>query len=79
MHPFPPQNRKYLTDLLGSRLQDGACVVDAGTVRLELGDRRSAGSAYWDAWFSVTRHRSARPVSGTLMDRRVVQLIGVLS
>ena len=38
------QNEKYLRDVFGSTLGDGACVLDAdrqvGYVRLEFGSRR---------------------------------------
>lgn len=80
MHTVLPQNQKYLTDLFGSQLRDGACVLDAdlevGYVRLEFGNRRGPDSAYWDGWFSVTRSRNAHPLSGKVMNGTMVQLIG---
>jgi hypothetical protein len=80
MSPVLPQNEKYLTDVFGSELRDGACVLDAdrevGYVRLEFGSRRGPDSAYWDGWFSVTPTRSAHPLSGKVMTGRMVQLIG---
>jgi len=80
MYTVLPQNQKYLTDLFGSHLRDGACVLDAdrevGYVRLEFGNRRGPDSAYWDGWFSVTRTRNAHPLSGKVTTGRMVQLIG---
>jgi hypothetical protein len=79
MYAILPQNQKYLTDLFGSHLRDGACVLDAdrevGYVRLEFGNRRGPDSAYWDGWFSVTRTRNAHPLSGKITTGRMVQLI----
>ena len=75
-----PQNERYLRDVLGSPLRDGACVLDSdhevGYVRLEFGTRRGPDSAYWDGWFSVTRTRSGHPLSGKVTNGRLVQLIG---
>ena len=75
-----PQNERYLRDVLGSPLRDGACVLDAdrevGYVRLEFGTRRGPDSAYWDGWFSVTRERGDHPLSGKVTNGRLVQLIG---
>jgi hypothetical protein len=75
-----PVNEKFLRDMFGSRLRDGACVLDAdhevGYVRLEFGTRRGPDSAYWDGWFSVTRARDDHPLSGKLTNGRLVQLIG---
>jgi len=80
MHTVLPQNEKYLRDAFGSRLHDGACVLDAdhhvGYIRLEFGNRRGPDSAYWDGWFSVTRARDAHPLSGKVMHGSLVQLIG---
>jgi hypothetical protein len=80
MYTVLPQNQKYLTDLFGSHLRDGACVLDAdrgvGYVRLEFGNRRGPDSAYWDGRFSVTRTRNAHPLSGKVTTGRMVQLIG---
>jgi hypothetical protein len=77
VHPF---NEKYLRDMFGAPLRDGACVLDAdhevGFVRLEFGTRRGPDSAYWDGWFSVTRARGDHPLSGKLANGRLVQLIG---
>ena len=75
-----PQNERYLRDAFGSRLRDGACVLDAdrqvGYVRLEFGNQRGPDSAYWDGWFSVTRTREGHPLSGKVMNGSLVQLIG---
>ena len=75
-----PQNEIYLLDALGTRLRDGACVLDAehqvGYVRLEFGTRRGPDSAYWDGWFSVTRSRAGHPLSGKVMRGSMVQVIG---
>lgn len=80
MHQVLPQNEKYLRDVLGSPLHDGACVLDAdrevGYVRLEFGTRRGPDSAYWDGWFAVTRTRDAHPLRGKVTNGRQVQLIG---
>ena len=80
MHTVLPQNEKYLRDVFGSRLRDGACVLDAdrkvGYVRLEFGSHRGPDSAYWDGWFSVTPTRSAHPLSGKVTRGSSVQLIG---
>jgi hypothetical protein len=77
VHPF---NEKYLLDMFGAPLRDGACVLDAdhevGFVRLEFGTRRGPDSAYWDGWFSVTRARGDHPLSGKVANGRLVQLIG---
>jgi hypothetical protein len=74
------QNEKYLRDVFGSPLRDGACVLDSdhevGYVRLEFGTRRGPDSAYWDGWFSVTRTRGGHPLSGKVTNGRLVQLIG---
>jgi hypothetical protein len=74
------QNEKYLRDVFGSTLGDGACVLDAdrqvGYVRLEFGSRRGPDSAYWDGWFSVTRTRDGHPLSGKVMNGRLVQVLG---
>jgi hypothetical protein len=76
-----PYNERYLRDMFGSPLRDGACVLDAdhevGYVRLEFGTRRGPDSAYWDGWFSVTRSRGDHPLSGKLANGRLVQLIGM--
>ncbi|GAB3770361.1 hypothetical protein FB382_000759 [Nocardioides ginsengisegetis] len=83
MHTVLPQNEKYLSDVFGSHLRDGACVLDVerevGYVRLEFGTRRGPDSAYWDGWFSVTRTRDAHPLSGKIMNGPMVQLIGSAS
>jgi hypothetical protein len=75
-----PQNQKYLRDVFGSPLRDGACVLDAdrevGYVRLEFETRRGPDSAYWDGWFSVTRTRDSHPLRGKLTNGQQVQLIG---
>ena len=75
-----PQNEKYLRDVLGAPLLDGACVLDSdhevGYVRLEFGTRRGPDSAYWDGWFSVTRTRGGHPLSGKVSNGQLVQLIG---
>ena len=75
-----PQNERYLRDVLGSPLRDGACVLDSdrqvGYVRLEFGTRRGPDSLYWDGWFSVTRTRGGHPLRGKLTNGRLVQLIG---
>jgi hypothetical protein len=80
MHTVLPQNEKYLRDVFGSPLDDGACVLDAdrqvGYVRLEFGSRRGPDSAYWDGWFSVTRTRDGHPLSGKVMSGRLVQVLG---
>lgn len=80
MRTVLPQNEKHLRDACGSPLRDGACVLDAdrqvGYVRLEFGSRRGPDSAYWDGWFSVTPTRNAHPLSGKVMNGRLVQLIG---
>jgi hypothetical protein len=77
------QNEKYLRDVFGSSLRDGACVLDGdhevGYVRLEFGTRRGPDSAYWDGWFSVTRTRSGHPLSGKVTNGQLVQLIGRLA
>jgi hypothetical protein len=82
-HRVLPQNEKHLRDVLGSRLRDGACVLDAdrevGYVRLEFGTRRGPDSAYWDGWFAVTRTRDAHPLRGKVTTGRLVQLIGRVS
>jgi hypothetical protein len=74
------QNEKYLRDVFGSPLRDGACVLDSdhevGYVRLEFGTRRGPDSAYWDGWFSVTRMRDGHPLSGKVTNGQLVQLIG---
>jgi hypothetical protein len=79
-HPVLPQNEKYLRDVLGSPLRDGACVLDAdrevGYVRLEFGSRRGPDSAYWDGWFAVTRTRDEHPLRGKVANGPLVQLIG---
>jgi hypothetical protein len=78
--PVLPQNERYLRDIFGSPLRDGACVLDAdhevGYVRLEFGTRRGPDSAYWDGWFSVTPTRDGHPLSGKLTAGRLVQLLG---
>jgi len=78
-----PQNERYLRDVLGSPLRDGACVLDSdhevGYVRLDFGTRRGPDSAYWDGWFSVTRTRSGHPLSGKVTNGRLVQVIGRVS
>ena len=33
-------------------------------------------SAYWDGWFSVTRTRDGHPLSGKVMNGRLVQVLG---
>jgi hypothetical protein len=75
------QNEKYLFDRFGSRLRDGACVLDAdhqvGYVRFEFGTRRGPDSAYWDGWFCVTRTRDEHPLRGKLTTGVLVQLIGI--
>lgn len=75
-----PQNEKFLTDAFGSRLREGACVVDAdrevGYVRFAFGHGRGPDSAYWDGWFSVTKTRGAHPLSGKVLNGQMVQLIG---
>ncbi|MFC5730038.1 MULTISPECIES: hypothetical protein [Nocardioides] len=75
-----PQNEKYLRDVFGAPLSDGACVLDAerqvGYVRLEFGNRRGPDSAYWDGWFSVTPTRNGHPLRGKVANGRLVQLIG---
>ena len=80
MHSVRPQNEKHLRDVFGSELRDGACVLDAdrqvGYVRLEFGSRRGPDSAYWDGWFSVTRTRDGHPLSGKVMNGRLVQSLG---
>ncbi|HYU86070.1 MAG TPA: hypothetical protein VEK80_14820 [Kribbellaceae bacterium] len=80
MHTILPQNEKYLRDAFGSRLHDGACVLDGdhqvGYVRLEFGSRRGPDSAYWDGWFSVAPTRDAHPLSGKVTHGALVQLIG---
>jgi hypothetical protein len=80
MQSILPQNERYLRDAFGSRLRDGACVLDAdrqvGYVRFEFGSRRGPDSAYWDGWFSVTRARGGHPLSGKVMNGNLVQLIG---
>jgi hypothetical protein len=80
MFTVRPQNEKYLRDVFGSRLRDGACVLDAdrqvGYIRLEFGSRRGPDSAYWDGWFSVTPTRDAHPLSGKVLQGSLVQLIG---
>ena len=77
------QNEKYLRDVFGSPLRDGACVLDSdhevGYVRLEFGTRRGPDSAYWDGWFSVTRTRGGHPLSGKVTNGRLVQLIGAVA
>jgi hypothetical protein len=82
-HLVLPQNEKYLHDVLGSRLHDGACVLDAdrevGYVRLEFGTRRGPDSAYWDGWFTVTRTRDAHPLRGKVANGQQVQLMGKAS
>ena len=74
------QNEKYLRDVFGSPLRDGACVLDSdrevGYVRLEFGTRRGPDSAYWDGWFSVTRLRGGHPLSGKVANGQLVHLIG---
>ncbi len=74
------QNETYLRDVFGSPLRDGTCVLDAdrevGYVRLEFGTLRGPDSADWDGWFSVTRTRGGHPLSGKVMNGRLVQLIG---
>jgi hypothetical protein len=78
--PVLPQNERYLRDIFGSPLRDGACVMDAdrevGYVRLEFGTRRGPDSAYWDGWFSVTPARDGHPLSGKVTTGRLVQLLG---
>jgi hypothetical protein len=80
MRTVLPQNEKYLRDVFGSTLDDGACVLDAdrqvGYVRLEFGSHRGPDSAYWDGWFSVTRTRDGHPLSGKVMSGRLVQVLG---
>ena len=75
-----PQNQKYLRDVFGSPLGDGACVLDddhkVGYVRLEFGSHRGPDSAYWDGWFSVTATRDGHPLSGKVAKGSMVQLIG---
>jgi hypothetical protein len=82
-HRVLPQNEKYLRDVFGSPLRDGACVLDAdhevGYVRLEFDTRRGPDSAYWDGWFAVTRTRDAHPLRGKLSNGQQVQLIGSAS
>jgi len=77
------QNEKYLRDVVGSPLRDGACVLDSdhevGYVRLEFGTRRGPDSAYWDGWFSVTRTRGDHPLRGKVTNGQLVQLIGRLA
>ena len=79
-HAVLPQNERHLRDRFGSRLPDLACVLDAdheiGYVRLEFGTPRGPDSANWDGWFSVTRTRGSHPLSGKVMNGRLVQLIG---
>lgn len=79
-NPVLQQNEKYLRDVFGSPLRDGACVLDSdhevGYVRLEFGTRRGPDSAYWDGWFSVTRARNGHPLSGKVTNGEQVQLIG---
>jgi len=80
MYSVLAQNEKYLRDVFGAPLRDGACVPDAdrevGYVRLEFGTRRGPDSAYWDGWFSVTRTRGDHPLGGKVMNGPLVQLIG---
>jgi hypothetical protein len=75
-----PQNERYLRDVFGAALYDGACVLDGdhrvGYVRLEFGSRRGPDSAYWDGWFSVTPTRTGHPLRGKTMHGGLVQLIG---
>lgn len=75
-----PLNERYLRDVHGSPLRDGACVLDAdrevGYVRLEFGTPRGPDSAYWDGWFSVTPTRDGHPLSGKVMNGGLVQVIG---
>jgi hypothetical protein len=75
-----PENQRYLRDVLGSTIVDGACVLDAehevGYVLFEFGTRLGPDSAYWDGWFSVTRTRDGHPLSGKVMNGQLVQLIG---
>jgi hypothetical protein len=82
-HRVLPQNEKYLRDVLGSPLHDGACVLDSdrevGYVRLEFGTRRGPDSAYWDGWFTVTRTRDAHPLRGKVANGQQVQLMGKAS
>jgi hypothetical protein len=77
------QNEKYLRDVFGSPLRDGACVLDSdhevGYVRLEFGTRRGPDSAYWDGWFSVTPTRRGHPLSGKVTNGKLVELIGRLA
>ena len=74
-----PQNERYLRDVTGSPLRDGACVIDAdheiGYVRLEFGTRRGPDSAYWDGWFSVTPGRADHPLRGKVMKGDLVRLL----
>jgi hypothetical protein len=74
-----PQNERYLRDVDGTPLRDGACVIDAdleiGYVRLEFGTRRGPDSAYWDGWFSVTRGRADHPLRGKVTNGELVRLL----
>jgi hypothetical protein len=80
MRTVLPRNEKHLRDVFGSPLGDGACVLDAdrqvGYICLEFGSPRGPDSNYWDGWFSVTPTRNAHPLSGKVMNGRLVQLIG---
>jgi hypothetical protein len=73
-------NEKYLRDVFGAPLRDGACVLDSdhevGYIRLEFGTHRGPDSAYWDGWFSVTRTRGGHPLRGKVTNGQLVQLIG---
>jgi hypothetical protein len=75
-----PQNEKYLRDVFGSTLDDGARVLDAdrqvGYVRLEFGSHHGPDSVCWDGWFSVTRSRDGHPLSGKVMSGQLVQVLG---
>lgn len=83
MRQVLPENEKFLRDVFGSTLRDGACVLDAdrqvGYVRLEFGSPRGPDSAYWDGWFSVTPTRTGHPLSGKVANGRLVQVIGSAS
>jgi hypothetical protein len=41
-----------------------------------LRDVFGSDSAYWDGWFSVTRTRDGHPLSGKVMNGRLVQRLG---
>lgn len=75
-----PQHAEHLRDAFGAPLRDGSCVLDAdrqvGYVRLEFGTHRGPDSLFWDGWFSVTRTRTAHPLSGKVTRGSMVNLIG---